>query len=113
VGPGPLGASLEPFHEFTKRDHQTLSHWFNTAAFVNPALFAFGNSPRSVLRGPGIAATDLTLEKSIALTDAVKFDLRVEAYNLFNRANFNPFEAKSRSQDGGGVALRRQNRDFP
>ena len=43
-------------------DQQARSHWFNTA---------------------------LTLEKSIALTDAVKFDLRVEAYNLLNRANFN------------------------
>ena len=70
-------------------DQQTLSHWFNTAAFVNPALFTFGNSPRSVLRGPGIATTDLTLEKSVALTEAVKFDLRVEAYNLLNHANFN------------------------
>jgi len=70
-------------------DQQTPSHWFNTAAFVNPAPFAFGNSPRSVLRGPGIATIDLTLEKNIALTDAVKFDLRVEAHNLLNRANFN------------------------
>ena len=70
-------------------DQPALSRWFNPAAFVNPAPFAFGDSPRSVLRGPGIATTDLTLEKSIALTDAVKFDLRVEAYNLLNRANFN------------------------
>ena len=70
-------------------DQQTLSHWFDTAAFVNPAPFTFGNSPRSVLRGPGIATTDLTLEKSIPISDAVKFDLRVEAYNLLNRANFN------------------------
>ena len=70
-------------------DERTLSHWFNTAAFVNPAAFTFGNSPRSVLRGPGLATTDLTLEKSIPISDAVKFDLRVEAYNLLNHANFN------------------------
>ena len=70
-------------------DEQTLTRWFNTAAFANPAAFTFGNSPRSVLRGPGIATTDLTLEKSIPLTDGVKFDVRVEAYNLLNRANFN------------------------
>jgi hypothetical protein len=69
-------------------DQQTLNHWFNTAAFANPAAFTFGNSPRSVLRGPGIATTDLTLEKSIPLTDGVRFDVRVEAYNLLNRANF-------------------------
>ena len=36
---------------------QTLGHWFNTAAFANPAPFTFGNSPRSVLRGPGLATT--------------------------------------------------------
>src|SRR5262249_48732963 len=46
---------------------QTLNRWFNTAAFSDPAPFTFGNSPRSVLRGPGIATTDLTLEKSIPL----------------------------------------------
>src|SRR5215470_5792086 len=43
-------------------DERTLTHWFNTAAFVNPAAFTFGNSPRSVLRGPGFVTTDLTLE---------------------------------------------------
>jgi len=68
---------------------RTLSHWFNTAAFVNPANFTFGNSPRSVLRGPGLATVDATVEKSIALGGGVKVDLRAEAYNVLNRANFN------------------------
>jgi hypothetical protein len=36
-----------------------------------------------------VATTDLTLEKTVAITENVKFDLRVEAYNLLNRANFN------------------------
>lgn len=68
---------------------RTLARWFNTSAFVDPAPFTFGNSPRSVLRGPGMATTDLTLEKSIALGGGVRFDLRCEAYNLLNRTNFN------------------------
>jgi Carboxypeptidase regulatory-like domain len=68
---------------------RTLHHWFNTAAFVNPANFAFGNSPRSVLRGPGLATLDATVEKTIALGARMKFDVRAEAYNLLNRANFN------------------------
>lgn len=70
-------------------DERTLSRWFNTAAFANPASFTFGNAPRSVLRGPGLATTDLTLEKSIPLSARVKVDVRAEAYNLLNRANFN------------------------
>jgi hypothetical protein len=68
---------------------RTLGHWFNTAAFVNPANFTFGNAPRSVLRGPGLATLDATVEKTIALGAGMKFDLRAEAYNVLNRANFN------------------------
>jgi hypothetical protein len=70
-------------------DQQTLTRWFNTAAFVNPAPLTFGNSPRSVLRGPSFVTTDLTLEKAIALSDRHSLDVRVEAYNLLNRTNFN------------------------
>jgi hypothetical protein len=67
----------------------SLSRWSNTSAFVNPAPFTFGNSPRSVLRGPGVATTDLTLEKRAALGHGMTLELRAEAYNLLNRANFN------------------------
>jgi hypothetical protein len=70
-------------------DQQTVNRWFNTAAFVNPAPFTFGNSPRSVLRGRGVVTTDMTLEKSVALVGRMRADVRVEAYNLLNRANFN------------------------
>jgi hypothetical protein len=70
-------------------DERTLTRWFDTSAFVNPAPFAFGNSPRSVLRGPARLTTDLTLEKSIAMASGTTFDVRVEVYNLLNRANFN------------------------
>src|SRR5262245_25968636 len=69
---------------------QTLTHWFNTAAIVDPAPLAFGNSPRAVLRGPSFVATDLTLEKAIPVSDRYTVDVRVEAYNLLNRTNFNP-----------------------
>ena len=85
---GPLRPNLVGDPELPS-DQRTLSHWFNTAAFVNPPNFTFGNSPRSVLRGPGFMTTDLTLEKTIGLIGEKKFDVRVEAYNLLNRANFN------------------------
>jgi TonB-dependent receptor-like protein len=85
---GPLRPNLVGDPELPS-SQRTLSQWFNTAAFVNSAPFTFGNSPRSVLRGPGIVTTDLTLEKNIPLSDRVRLDVRVEAYNLLNRANFN------------------------
>ena len=85
---GPLRPNLTGDPELPA-DQRTLARWFNTAAFSNPAAFTFGNSPRSVLRGPGIVTTDLTVEKSIGLAGRTKLDVRVEAYNLLNRANFN------------------------
>ena len=48
---GPLRPNLVGNPELPS-DQRTLSRWFNTAAFANPANFTFGNSPRSVLRGP-------------------------------------------------------------
>jgi hypothetical protein len=85
---GPLRPDLVGDPELPSNE-RTLSHWFNTDAFVNPANFTFGNSPRSVLRGPGLATLDTTVEKTVSLTGSVKFDLRVSAYNVLNRANFN------------------------
>jgi hypothetical protein len=85
---GPLRPNLVGDPELPS-DQRSLSRWFNTSAFVNPAPYTFGNSPRSVLRGPGIVTTDLTLEKSVALKGSTRLDVRVEAYNLLNRANFN------------------------
>jgi hypothetical protein len=85
---GPLRPNLVGDPELPGGD-RTLSRWFNIGAFANPAPFTFGDSPRSVLRGPGILTTDVTLEKTIGVTGGLRFDLRVEAYNVLNRANFN------------------------
>jgi carboxypeptidase family protein len=85
---GPLRPDLlrDPALPASQR---TIARWFDTSAFVNPAAFTFGSAPRSVLRGPGVVTTDLTLEKSVPLTGGVRLDIRGEGYNLLNRANFN------------------------
>jgi hypothetical protein len=88
-------------------DQQTLTHWFNTSAFVNPPALTFGNSPRSVLRGPSLITTDLTLEKAIALSDRHSLDVRIEAYNLLNRTNFNPPGSALGAADFGVISSAR------
>jgi hypothetical protein len=85
---GPLRPNLVGDPELGPGE-RTLSRWFDTSAFANPAPFTFGNSPRSILRGPGVITTDMTLEKTIVLRGTTRLDVRVEAYNVFNRANFN------------------------
>ncbi len=85
---GPLRPDLVGDPELPAAE-RTLSRWFNTAAFQNPVPFTFGTSPRSVLRGPQVVTTDLTVEKSIRVSERVRLDVRAEAYNLLNRVTFN------------------------
>ncbi len=85
---GPLRPNLVADPDLPAGE-RTLSRWFNTAAFQNPAPFTFGNAPRSVLRGPMFITTDLTVEKTIGLHKGFRLDVRAEAYNLLNRVNFN------------------------
>jgi len=63
--------------------------WFNTAAFVNPPDYTFGNTPRyfSGLRGPGTLNFDLSVFKTTRLTEGSSLELRIEGYNAFNHVN--------------------------
>jgi hypothetical protein len=70
-------------------DERTVTQWFDTSAYSNPAPLTFGNSPRSGLRGAPVVTTDATLEKSFFLTERWKMDIRGEFYNLLNHAIFN------------------------
>lgn len=67
---------------------KTIDQWFNTAAFATPAPNTFGNAPRSVVRGPYRHVTDLGLFKNFVITDRVKAQFRLEAFNAFNETNF-------------------------
>ena len=57
-------------------------------AFVLPAPFTFGNAPRNSVIGPGFANVDFALAKTWQLPGASELEFRWEAFNLFNRANF-------------------------
>ena len=86
---------------------QTLTRWFDTTAFAAPALYTFGNSPRSGLRGGNLITTDATLEKNFRVTERWRVDVRGEFYNLLNRANFNPPGATFGAADFGVVTSAR------
>jgi hypothetical protein len=67
---------------------QTLAHWFNVAAFQSAPAFTFGNSARSVLRGPAWKNVDLTFSKGFKINERWKTELRGEFFNVLNHANF-------------------------
>ena len=62
--------------------------YYNPTAFVVPAAGTYGEAGRNVLRGPGLATTDISLAKNTAVSDKLRLQFRAEFFNLFNRANF-------------------------
>ena len=71
-----------------KSSNQTPQQWFNTAAFVIPPYGSFGNAGRNILQGPGSATVNMSLLKNTAIGEHLNLHFRVEAFNMFNRANF-------------------------
>ncbi len=68
--------------------HRTINSWFDTSAFTVPTQYTFGNSGRNILVGPGFHNIDLGLSRSIPIADLASFEIRAEAFNLFNTPQF-------------------------
>jgi hypothetical protein len=68
-----------------------VNQWFNPAAFIAPPSTSgfYGNVGRDAYTGPGLATWDLSAFKDTRLGGGATIQLRVEVFNLLNRANFN------------------------
>ncbi|MGH9258273.1 MAG: carboxypeptidase regulatory-like domain-containing protein [Vicinamibacterales bacterium] len=64
------------------------NRWFDVSAFELPLQGTFGNTPRNYLRGPGFANVDMSLVKNQAVGANNRVQIRLEVFNLLNRANF-------------------------
>ena len=53
-----------------------------------PPFGSFGNAVRNILTGPGFSTVNLSLMKNMPAGEHMKVQFRVEAFNLFNRTNF-------------------------
>jgi hypothetical protein len=62
--------------------------WFDPAAFVLPPQGTFGDSPRGGFRGPNLRTVDVSAVKRAPLRGGARAELRLEVFNVFNRANF-------------------------
>ena len=66
-----------------------LINCYDLSAFALPAQFTFGNGSRNMLRGPKFSSTDLSFMKNVPVGGDVRFQVRVEIFNLFNQVNYN------------------------
>ena len=71
---------------------RTADMWFNPEAFVFPGAGFRGGAGRNIIEGPGLATIDLAIVKNTTLAGRRSIQLRLEVFNLLNRANFDiPF----------------------
>jgi hypothetical protein len=73
---------------------RTVSEWFDPTAFVlgQPGTLGqagtYGNAGRNILRGPGLAAGDVSVSKDTKLRERYNLTFRAEFFNILNHANF-------------------------
>jgi hypothetical protein len=61
---------------------------FNTSPFAPETLGQLGNAARRFVYGPGIDNFDMQISKTVNFTESKSLDIRVEAFNVFNHAQF-------------------------
>ncbi|PYV34721.1 MAG: hypothetical protein DMG09_20795 [Acidobacteria bacterium] len=71
------------------RDQRSAQRWFDTAQFVNPPAFTFGNVSRTLpdVRHPGAINFDASVIKDTQITERLRLQFRAEAFNLPNHVN--------------------------
>ena len=77
--PGPLNLNHDP------RNRQP---YFNTSLFSLQPLGQPGSAKPRFFYGPGMANFDMALQKDVGLTESKTVAFRLEAFNVFNHAQF-------------------------
>lgn len=67
---------------------QSRRNYFNVFAFARPADGSLGNTPKTILRLPGINQWDLSLLKNIRFAERVTMQFRFETFNTFNHTQW-------------------------
>jgi hypothetical protein len=77
--------------------------WFNTAAFLVPAPGQFGDAGRNTIIGPSLMSINMALSKSFQFKDTMGMEVRAEANNIFNMAQFTSIDTVVNSPTFGQV----------
>jgi outer membrane receptor protein involved in Fe transport len=95
-----------PYLSNVRQTHQYL----NKAAFTSVPISSLskaqvrgGNLQRMSISGPGQITFDVTIGKTLEITETVKFQVKASAFNTFNHVNFSTVQANFASGSFGQV----------
>ena len=69
-------------------DQQSVTQWFNPAAYVAPAFGTFSSTGRNIIYGPGYQVFDMSFQKIIRVGERSQFEIRADGFNIFNHTQF-------------------------
>jgi len=86
LGENPVRANNTGQSVFGAGTH-TPEQWFNPLAFSAPAPYTFGNAGRNTVYGPDQQTLDFAIARNFSVTEAARLQVRLEAFNGFNKVN--------------------------
>jgi hypothetical protein len=89
----------DPYLDPNRSRDALIAKYFNPAAYMLPAVGAFGNSGRNTLIGPGSYNADMSVFKMIPIRESLRLQFRAEFFNTLNNPNF----ANPNSNIGAGT----------
>jgi hypothetical protein len=114
-----LVSGVNPFLDPHRPRFVAANAWFNKAAFTanGPGLAggigpggADGDTPRDYLRAPGYRDIDMSLARIFRIHEAIGFEFRVDATNVFNLISLNAPTASLSSGNNGKITGAAPNR---
>jgi len=84
------------------KSERTFNRFFNTDVFALPKVGTFGNSARTVIRGPGTNNWDIAVFKNVPVNERMRFQFRLETYNTFNHTQFSGLDTGARFEPATG-----------
>ena len=110
-GSGPIRPNVVPGCNKTMSGsaQSKAAEWFNRACFTQPGVMSFGNESRvdSQVRAAGVANWDVSTSKNFHITKRLVGLFTVQAFNVFNRAQFSAPDSNLADGSYGTVTSQR------
>lgn len=118
IRPNLTGKISYPKTDAISGSGQKVLQWFDPKAFTfqmvpgSTTVPMWGNAPFDVLRGPGRDEWNLSMFKTFAAGERLHFELRAEAFNVWNHTQFNLVNGSINTSTAGQVTSAYDPREF-
>jgi Carboxypeptidase regulatory-like domain len=119
VRPNQVASVSYPRSEVTNPNSgQQVLRWFNPSAFApafvtgSTSVATWGNAPFDGVRGPGRQEWNLAMFKTFAASERLHFELRAEAFNVWNHTQFQNVDTSINDSTAGMTTSAFDPREF-